>query len=85
MIRNVLVMKSGLVLFSREFANTVQQVRESYPAARLGDEHEDSSTAQDVEHRILPHIRWQEGSCPRRCSRGCYAHLELPAAFKIGR
>lgn len=26
MIRNVLVMKSGLVLFSREFANTVQQV-----------------------------------------------------------
>lgn len=27
MIRNVLVMKSGLVLFSREFANTVQQVR----------------------------------------------------------
>lgn len=28
MIRNVLVMKSGLVLFSREFANTVQQVSE---------------------------------------------------------
>eukprot|EP00752_Nemacystus_decipiens_P006490 g5843.t1 len=27
MIRNVLVMKSGLVLFSREFANTVQQPR----------------------------------------------------------
>lgn len=29
MIRNVLVMKSGLVLFSQGFANTVQQVRAS--------------------------------------------------------
>lgn len=36
MIRNVLVMKSGLVLFSREFANTVQQVSEElYGASNM--------------------------------------------------
>lgn len=37
MIRNVLVMKSGLVLFSREFANTVQQVsnRREHDIARF--------------------------------------------------
>lgn len=39
MIRNVLVMKSGLVLFSREFANTVQQVREKSLLPVFCDEH----------------------------------------------
>lgn len=58
MIRNVLVMKSGLVLFSREFANTVQQVRESETKRKVVlQRHEDTDSTtehrtQNAEHQI---------------------------------
>lgn len=84
MIRNVLVMKSGLVLFSREFANTVQQVREGSPFV-FATNMKIVAPHEDTEHRVC-RAKLMEGRKEeaQRCSSGSSTHSDLPFLRETG-